>query len=563
MNGQYRRNELNAAFWSGGWLLGLAFLFSFFVTLLMLTSPMFMLLIYDRVLSSRSQETLVALFGLVVVLMLLMALFDYSRGRILARFGARLQERLESRVLQAVEARASRTRAAAGAPASGTRELDGLRSFFHSSSLIALLDFIWAPVFLGAVFLFHPLLGWVAVTGVIMLFLLAVLRAGFCSHLVEEAEAATGAVGRLARQIQEAQRTILTQGMARPAVESWLSARQASRDAAILLNDRTQWFATCTKHMRLLFQVTVLALGAHLVLSNDLTVGGMVACFILLVRVFHPVEAFLKHLPAIRRAVANWRALDAILKSAPPSRAAGDPSGLGGGVEVRELRVRRPDGQGMLLDGVGFSVRPGNAVQISGASGAGKSVLARALLGQQGIASGSITLGGRNIEQFGAEEIARLVGYLPEEIGFYPGSIMQNIARLGSGASMKDVVAAARRAGAHAMISGLPKGYHTQIDADGAPLSRVQRQKVALARALYGAPMLLVLDEPAEVLPSVWPAGPEGSPSGGPAIVILGRARALPPGSRRCALENGRLVEVAEDRTASAAAARTPKLVNG
>lgn len=560
MSGQFRRNELNEVFWSEGWLLVLAFVFSFFVTVLMLTSPMFMLLIYDRVLSSRSQETLVALFALVVMLLILLGLFDYSRGRILARFGARLQERLESRVLEAAEARASRTRSGS-TPASGTKELDGLRSFFHSSSLVAVLDFIWAPVFLGAVFLFHPLLGWVALTGVALLFALAGLREAFSSHLAEDADTASGMVGRVSRQIQESQRTVLSQGMAGPVIESWLAARRSSRDMSIVLNDRVVWFTTITRHLRLLFQAMILALGAYLVLGNQLTVGGMVACVVLLARVFRPVEQFLKHLPDTRRAAQSWTALDAILKSAPAGKAAEPVAANDGGLEVHDLRVRRPDGQGMLLDGVEFSVQPGEVVQITGGIGAGKSVLARSLLGQQAILSGAVVIGGRNIEQFSAEEIARLVGHLPEDVGFYPGSIMQNIARMDPAARKDDVIAAARLAGAHRMISGLPKGYQTLLDADGSQLSRGQKQRIAMARALFGDPRVLVLDEPGALS-----AGSELFRPDGPAIVMLCREpRDLPAGSRHYRLRNGTLVEAPAVSLTSQrhGSAMAPKIVNG
>jgi ATP-binding cassette subfamily C protein len=557
MNGQYRRNELNAAFWSGGWLLGLAFVFSFFVTLLMLTSPVFMLLIYDRVLTSRSQESLVALFGLAVTLFVLMGLFDYSRRRILARFGARLQERLESRVLEAGNAQASPTRLG------GTKELDGLRSFLHSSSLVAVLDFIWAPIFLGAVFLFHSLLGWVALTGVALLFALAGLRAAFSSHLAEDSDAASSAVGRMSRHIQESQKTLLAQGMAGSVTEGWLAARKRSRDRSIILNDRVVWFATITKQLRLVFQSMVLALGAYLVLGGQLTVGGMVASVVLLVRVFRPVEHFLSNMPDIRRAMSNWRALDAMLKSAPRRHADDDLSDLGGALEVRDLCIRRPDGKGTLLDGIAFSVEPGEAVQITGGTGSGKSVLARALTGQQAITSGAVTIGGRNIEQFGAEAIGRLVGYLPEDVGFYPGSIADNISRMTPNPRKEDVVAAAKRAGAHRMIEGLPNGYRTVLDADGAPLSKGQRQKIAMARALFGDPRVLVLDEP-----GLLSAGSGMLRPGGPAVVILGRGiRDLPAGGRHYRLDGGNLVEARPDRPASLPTQRrdsvAPKIVNG
>ncbi len=560
MNGAYRRNELNAAFWSGAWLLGLALVFSFFVTTLMLTSPMFMLLVYDRVLSSRSQESLVALFGLVVLLLILLGLFDYARGRLLARFGARLQERLETRVLEAVEARATRTRGGANLSA-GTRELDGLRGFFHSDALIAVLDFVWAPIFLGAVFLFHPMLGWIALTGVIVLGALSLLRAAFSGHLAEDAKSASSAVGDVTGRIRDSRQALLTQGMAAPVTGKWLEARKASRDMAIVLNDRVAWFAAASKFARMLFQSLMLALGANLVIGHQLTVGGMVACFILAARVFLPVEQFLKKIPSLGEAIRNWKELDAILKVPLPLRTEGGVLDMRRGLDLRDLRVKRRDGRGMIFDGISMSVEPGQVARITGDAGAGKTLLAHAIIGQQVVADGRITLGGRNISQFWAEELGRRVGYLPESIGFFPGTIFANICKMDPEARVENVVVAAKLAGGHAMISSLPNGYDTRIDAHGATLSRRQRQTVALARAVYGKPRLLLLDEPDATMVERLCAVPRGQRSGAPAILILGAGAAdLPADTREFQLHDGRLVGLAAMQTR---ATNTPKLVKG
>lgn len=538
MQGQDTRNPLNAAFWSGAWMLGLAFVFSFFTTMLLLTTPLFLLLIYDRVLSARSQETLVALFGLVVLLLCLLALFDYARRRILARFGARLQGQLELRVLDVVQARAPRSALGSG-PVSGTKELDRLRGFFHSGALIAVLDFLWAPIFLGAVFLFHPLLGWVAVIGVLVLLGVCGLRAIFSAHLADDADAATARVNDVARRIRDAQPTIASQGMAGPIVKRWRQARGNARDMSILLADRVTWFKTGSTHLRLFFQALILALGANLHLQNKLTVGGMVACFILIGRVFLPVDNLLKNLPAITSARTNWRMLAGTLREAPAAEEAlPAPAAAIGGLSVRDLRPDCGPAAAACLDGVSFSVAQGEVVQISGALGSGKTVLAAALAGQLPLLSGSVTIGGRNFEQFGTEALSRIVGYLPEDIGFFPGTIAQNISRMNADTLDKEIVAAAGRAGAHAIISKLPKGYGTKLDPFGSGLSRGERQRIALARAVYRRPTILIVDDTAEIMPVKCGIFSEG----GPAVVLLSRApRSLVVPSRHFRLQGGAL----------------------
>jgi ATP-binding cassette subfamily C protein len=515
-------------------------------------------------LSSRSQESLVALLALVILLLTLLALFDYSRRRILARFGARLQERLELRVLHAVEARAPRAALGSG-PVSGTKELDRLRGFFNSSALIAVLDFVWAPIFLGAVFLFHSLLGWVALSGIIVLVAIAGLRTVFSAHLTEDARAAAQTMNDVGRQIRDCQGTISSQGLAGPIVERWRSARHDARDMSIVLADRVTWFTTISKHIRLLFQIMILALGANLVLNNQLSVGGMVASFILLGRIFLPVEGFLKSLPTINEARTNWRTLHQVLGDAPQDVRSHAALAITGGLQVRDLRLRSDTAGAFTAPPISFSVAPGKVVQISGGLGAGKTLLARALMGQVPLASGSVSMGDFNIEQFTVEELAQVVGYLPEDIGFFPGTVLQNIARLTPGASEAAVVAAARRAGAHRMITRLPEGYRTKLDREGCGLSLGERQRIALARALFGRPKVLVLDDSGDTMP----VSSGILTAGGPAVVILSRrARRLMVDSVHYQLRDGALVRQNDMPALPAvdkkpANLRAPQLVKG
>ncbi len=537
MQGHFTHNPLHAVFWSGAWMLALAFVFSFFTTMLMLATPMFLLLIYDRVLSARSEETLAALFGLVVVLLILLALLDYSRRRILARFGARLQEQLELKVLGALDERGPRS-ALGAALVSGTRDLDRLRSFFHSGALIAVLDIFWAPIFLGAVFLFHPLLGWVASLGVLLLICVSCLRVIGSAHLGEEADLASGKMNALGRRLRDAQETLGSQRMADAMVERWRAVRGRTRDMSIVLADRVTWFKSGSMLVRLFFQALILALGAYLNLENELTIGGMVACFILIGRVFAPVETFLKSLATIRSVLHHWQQLSMTLQADRDDDDAA-PITLSAGT-ISASNVQPECGTRLLfpLGGVSFSVTQGEVLQISGGIGSGKSVLARALAGQVPLRTGSICIDGRNIEQFEARELSRIIGYVPEDIGFVSGTVFQNISQMRANVKERDVVSAARQAGAHAMILGLTHGYGTQLDAVGSGLSRGERQRIALARALFRQPPILVLDENAEVLP----AKSGVLNQNGPAIVLLCRSpRRFAVGSRHLCLEHGQL----------------------
>ena len=492
---------LNRALRSGSWLFAIAFVLSFLFNVLRLTGPLFMLLIYDRVLSSRSEETLVALFALVVAFLLFMGLFDYARKRLLARFGAQFQERIETQIFNT----ASRDKffaAGLSKPASGLNELDNLRGFFHSNGIIAIFDFIWAPMFLIAVFSFSAKLGWVACGGLALLTLLTLVRSISSKTKNEKSVAARQEISDLKDIMKNNSDVVRGQQMAGPFKTRWLQARQYSRDKAIELNDLTSWFSVFSRQIRMLTQYSVLAVGAYLAVKGQLSIGAMVASMFLVVRVLLPVEQFLNQLPAIRRAITNWASLSKILKAHGQFKPEELANGLKSTMSLSAVWARSSVTQAQVLKGINIDVTPGQVIEITGQSGSGKSLLAEVLLGIWPRSAGNITCDSVNIDRLSSNHLADFFGYVPEIPEFVPGTIKENIARLDPKLNQEKVIRAAKRSGIHKQIMALPDGYDTMIGATDFHLSKGQKHRIALARALYGEPNILVLDEPDGIIRS-------------------------------------------------------------
>ncbi len=489
----------------GRWILAVAFGMSFGVNLLRLAGPMFVILIYDRVLPSQSQETLVALFVLLVALVVVQGLLDYARKRVLARFGAQFQERLEA-VIFATTSQAEMFDPARSKPTAGLDELDGLRAFFHSSSIVALFDFVWTPMFLTVVFVLHPLLGWVCLGGIAILFLFSLVQMALMGDRANDATAASRGIGDLKNMIVASRDVVRGQEMATGFKSRWLEARRQSRDRAIALKDWTVGFDNLSGTTVLIVRYSVLAVGAWLTLSGTLTIGAMVAATFLVGRVLSPVDHFMGELPNIIEASRNWGRLKRFLSDRPDPEAS---AGLAGNPRLRlaldGVSVKSPLTGALILKGLSLDITPGSMVQINGASGRGKSVLAQTILGQWRRSAGTILVDGVNLERIPDTETARLFGYVPESVGFVSGTLAENIAHLDEQAPAEQVAAAARQACLHAFISGLPDGYQTRIDPTASTLSRGQRHQLALARAVYHDPQLMIIDEPDGMLLEVLP----------------------------------------------------------
>jgi len=487
-----RSREVQEARRKNAALMWAVFAFSMFTNLLMLTGPLFMLQVYDRVLGSGSEETLLALSLLVTFLFLMMGLLDYARGRVAARVGARFQDQLDDRVFRAALARAARQ----GGAQTGLMDLEAIQKLMASPVFLAIFDLPWTPLFLAAIFIFHPWLGWLAVAGGVFLVLITWLNQARSSQPMQEAQTAALHADRMAARLQSDSELIRSLGMQGAALARWRKLRARALGQGMAASDRVGGYTTLTKTLRLFLQSAMLGLGAYLVLRGELTAGAMIAGSILLGRALAPIEMAIGQWQAIARARLGWNRLIALLsemRPEPERLPLPRPRAL---LEVNQLSVVPPGHNQAMLRGVSFKVLPGQAVGVIGTSGAGKSTLARALTGVWSPAAGQVRLDGATLDQYDPDILGRLVGYLPQSVTLFEGTLAENIARLDESPDPQAVVDAARKAAADGMIRQQADGYDTQMSPEGGRLSGGQVQRVGLARALYGDPVLLVLDEP-------------------------------------------------------------------
>jgi ATP-binding cassette subfamily C protein len=472
-----------------------AVLFSIFYNLLMLTSPIYMLQVYDRVLISRSEATLIALSALAAFLFLIMGVLDHARSRVMTRIGVRLQADLEERVLSASFRRLTVAPQDAAAH-SAQGDLDTLGKVWASPALMALFDLPWTPIFCAALFVFHPWMGWTAVGGMVLLIIVTLLNQRITEAPLHDAGLAALRADRQAQNLKSESELIRALGMAGSAFARWRGLRGAAQEQGMAAADTAGAFATLTKTFRLFLQSAILGIGAWLVLKGELSAGAMIAGSILMGRALQPVEVAIGQWSVLTRARQSRDRLAGLLSRAPvePHRTAlPRPAAR---IEVRGLTLVAPGDMKPILRGVSFSLEPGQAIGVIGTSGSGKSSLARALIGVWPPAGGTIRLDGATLDQYDPDTFGRYVGYLPQRVTLFDGTIAENISRLDPNPDPAAIVAAAEQAAAHDLIKALPQGYDTQVATMGSRLSGGQIQRIGLARALYGDPVFLVLDEP-------------------------------------------------------------------
>ena len=485
---QDARRESRGLYWAVG-------VFSFFVNLLMLTGPLYMLNVYDRVLSSRSFETLVTLSVLVAFLYAMMGILDYVRGRVMARVGARFQTRLDRRVFGAV-LRATTLNKAPQEALTGLRDLEAVQRMITSPALMALFDLPWAPFFFLAIFIFHPMMGLLAVAGAVVLVTVAEFDQISSRKPLERANAATFTAEQIGAQIRNESEMVHSLGMREAAFDRWQVARGASLDATIGASDASGSYTSGTKSFRLFLQSAMLGLGAYLVLMGQLPPGAMIAGSILLGRALAPLELIVGQWPVFQRGREGWRKLSILLGSVAPEPARTALPQPAAQLLADQVSVVPPGEQVAALRMISFEAKPGQAIGVIGTSGAGKSTLARVLTGVWQPAAGKIRLDGAAMDQYDPDELGKHIGYLPQRGQLCDGTIKENIARMSMTPDDAAVVKAAQKAAAHDMILKLPDGYDTQVSGHASRLSGGQIQRIGLARAMYGDPVVLVLDEP-------------------------------------------------------------------
>ncbi len=487
--------ELRAARSESRGLLVFVGLFSIFVNLLMLTGPLFMLQVYDRVLGSRSEETLLALFILMGFLFALMGILDFVRGRVLARIGARFQARLDGRVFAAALKKASLATGPVP-PGNALRDLEAVQRLLASPVFAALFDIPWTPVFLFGITLFHPWLGMLAVGGGAVLIVITALNQMRTSGPVMEANVASAQAERMSEQLRGEAELVRALGMRGTAFARWNSARLRSLGQGVLSSDRSGLFSVTSKTFRLFLQSAMLGLGAYLVLTADVTPGAMIASSILLGRALAPLDLAIGQWQVIQRANRGWRMLAELLSEIPEERPRTPLPAPRAQLLAEQITVIPPGEQLASLRLVSFKLEPGEAMGVIGPSGSGKSTLARAITGVWRPAGGKIRLDGASLDNYEPDTLGQYIGYLPQRVQLFDGTIAENIARLSLQPDAAKVVEAAKKAAAHDMILKLPDGYDTRVTSGGGRLSGGQMQRIGLARAMYGDPVILVLDEP-------------------------------------------------------------------
>ncbi len=470
-------------------------LFSGAVNLLMLAGPLYMLQIYDRVLSSRSVPTLVALSIFLVGAYAFQGALDLIRSRVVVRAAALLDHRLAHTVHGAVVRLAVATRHPGEGP-QPVRDLDQIRSFLTGSGPIAIVDLPWVPVFLAICFLIHPWLGLASTAGAVALFTMTLLTERASRVPARAAAQDAGVRSVMVEANRRSGETIIAMGMAGALADRWAGVNSRYIASVARLSDVAGSFGSASKVLRLLLQSVILGLGAYLVIQQQLTAGAMVAASIMMGRALAPIET----------AIANWRGFvgarqsvrrlsEALMRLAPKQAATTLPRPERS-LHVEQVTVVAPGGRTPIVTGVHFGLKAGQALGIIGPSGAGKTSLVRALVGIWPPAKGGVRLDGAALDQWDPEHLGRHVGFISQTVELFDGTISENIARMSVAPDAEAVLRAARAAGAHDMILRLPSGYDTRIGEGGEALSGGQRQRIALARALFGDPFLVVLDEP-------------------------------------------------------------------
>ena len=470
-----------------------AALFSFAINMLMLAPAAYMLQVFDRVITGRSEETLAMLTLVVVPALLVMTLIEGLRARLLAACGGAMDRQLGPRVLDGVLAHTARLSGAEYV--NGLRDVNTLRGFLTGAGIFSLFDAPWLPLFLMLIFLFHPLLGAVALTGSLVMIVIAIFNERLTREPLEKVQAGTRRASRYIDASARNAEVVSALGMLPAVTRRWAAINDTVLRQQAQAGALGGTLSGLTRFTRQAIQIAMVGAGAWLVVDQHVTPGVMLASTLILGRALAPMEALVANWRNLVEARAAWGRLAQLLASNPPAVPGTELPAPQGEVAVERVVFGLRGAEKPIIRGVSFVLPAGESLGIIGPSAAGKSTLARLILGVWKPNSGAVRLDGADVAAWPREHLGPYVGYLPQDVELFAGTVAENIARLGEMDSPA-VIRAAQRAHVHELILRLPRGYDTEVGDSGTALSPGQRQRIGLARAVYGEPRLVVLDEP-------------------------------------------------------------------
>ena len=471
----------------------MAGLFSMFINVLMLVPPLYMLQLYDRVLTSRSESTLYMLTLIVIVLFVTMGLLEVVRSRVLVKFGNRFANILSNRIFESTFELANKKPEAASSRLMG--DFTQLRQFLTGNGLFAFFDAPWIPIYIIVLFLFHPYFGFFAIFAAITLVAITFLNEYTTKEKMDNANTLNrDSMMQLEANIRNAE-VINAMGMKTNVRKKWEEKYFGFLNAQNDASNKAGIWSNLSKTLRMFFQSMILGLGAYLAVNMELSAGMMIAGSIIMGRALAPLDLMINTWKGFSGARMSYKRIDQLLKDFPKNKEYMELPAPKGFISVEGVYAKPPASNKYTLENLNFSINKGDILGVIGASAAGKSTLARVILGVWPVQIGTVRIDGADISQWDREHLGKYIGYLPQDIELFSGTISENIARFNEVDSQK-VIEAAMKAGVHEMILRLPEGYDTVIGSGAVVLSGGQRQRIGIARAIYDNPVFVVLDEP-------------------------------------------------------------------